>query len=186
MKKLSVILVVAVFLTIGCATVRMQAPKDPIKVDISMRLDVYQHVQKDINSIEDIVTGSDKKKKLTGQESLLKCIIVNTAYAQDLSPAVEEAVLRRKARYAELTSLEQSGVIGENSMGMAVIRKPSDASAEKLVNYENSDRNLIYKELAAKNGTSVADIQKVYAARLQNDAPSGTPIEIANGNWQIK
>jgi len=36
-----------VFLTVGCAKVQVQAPKEPIKVDISMRLDVYQHVEKD-------------------------------------------------------------------------------------------------------------------------------------------
>ena len=41
----------AVVIGLGCARVRVEAPKEAIKVDISMRLDVYQHVQKDIDEI---------------------------------------------------------------------------------------------------------------------------------------
>ena len=59
MKRAAILLVLTMFLSIGCATVRMKAPKEPIKVDISMRLDIYQHVQKDIEAIENIVSGAD-------------------------------------------------------------------------------------------------------------------------------
>lgn len=56
-----------------------------------------------------------------------------------------------------------------------------------MVNQENSDRMLIYQALAQKNNTPVTEIQKLYASRLQSDAPSGTPIEVLNsssGAWQ--
>lgn len=182
MKELNFLLVFGLFLTLGCATVKVQAPKEPIKVDISMRLDIYQHVQKDIDAIENIVTGSGENEK---PQSLFRSL-VGTAYAQDLSPELEEAALRRKARYAELSSLEETGVVGENNSGLVAVRKSSDASVEELVNNENNDRILIYKEIAAKNGTSTEDVQKIYAERLQKNAPSGTPIEIEIGNWQIK
>ncbi|MDD5729736.1 MAG: hypothetical protein PHN57_01210, partial [Candidatus Omnitrophica bacterium] len=56
----------SVILVLGCARVRVEAPKEPIKVDISMRLDIYQHVTKDINDIENIVTGSEGKDKKAG------------------------------------------------------------------------------------------------------------------------
>ena len=39
---------------------------------------------------------------------------------------------------------------------------------------------IIYKSVAAKNNTPVEEIKKVYAQRLQADAPSGTPIEVLN------
>ena len=50
----------------GCASVQVNAPKEPIKMDISMRLDVYQHVVKDIDDIESIVAGGGKVGHLLG------------------------------------------------------------------------------------------------------------------------
>ena len=72
-------------LTGGCASVQVQAPKDPIKMDISMRLDVYQHVSKDIDNIESIV-GSKAM-------AWLGDLFVTTAYADEatLAPAATEA-----------------------------------------------------------------------------------------------
>ncbi|MBU1061958.1 MAG: YdbL family protein, partial [Candidatus Omnitrophica bacterium] len=112
--------------------------------------------------------------------------LVGIAYAQDLSPELEAAALRRKARYEELSSLEEMGVVGENHAGLVAVRKSSDGSVEELVGAENNDRMIIYKEIAAKNNTSVEEIQKIYAGRHQENAPSGTPIETGAGNWHMK
>ncbi|NQT21934.1 MAG: YdbL family protein [Candidatus Omnitrophica bacterium] len=185
MNKLKIFTILILFFMVGCATVRVKAPEKPIKLDVTMRLDVYQHVQNDIDAIENIVTGSDEKKQPKGTISLLDRL-VSTAYAEELDSEVENAALRRKARYSQLVSLEQSGVIGESNSGMVVVRKSAGASTEKLVRDENNDRMIIYGGIAAKNNTSVNDVQKVYAARLQQDAPSGTPIEAKNGSWQIR
>ena len=54
-----------------------------------------------------------------------------------------------------------------------------------MVSDENSDRMVIYKGVAAKNGTSVAEVKDIYAKRLQEDAPAGTPIQKAGG-WTVK
>jgi len=191
--KIISILMLSLILSLGCARVRVEAPKEPIKVDISMRLDIYQHVQKDINSIEDIVSGSKEKPKSGNNNSSLNYFIAN-AYAQEgLSPEVEQAALRRKDRRAELAPWEEKGVVGENSQGLVEIRNSGSATAdlEQLVKAENEDRMTIYQAVAKKNGTSVDDVQKLYAKRLQSDAPPGTPIEVLNstsGNfeWVIK
>jgi uncharacterized protein YdbL (DUF1318 family) len=53
------------------------------------------------------------------------------------------------------------------------------------VNAENSDRMTIYQSVAKKNGSSVEEVQSLYAKRLQADAPAGTPIETESG-WIIK
>jgi len=185
MKKAMFILIPGLFFVIGCATVKVQAPKEAIKVDISMRLDVYQHVQKDIDAIESIVTGSGAENKIQDKQSLLG-FVIGTAYAQDISPELEQAALRRKARYSQLISLERQGVIGENRSGLVTLKQSGDASAESIVSGENADRMIIYNEIAAKNGTSVGDVQKIYADRLQQDAPAGTPIETAGGSWGTK
>jgi len=177
MKKIAVPLVAGLLFMLGCATLKVQAPKEPIKVDISMRLDVYQHVQNDIDAIENIVSGDN--------QSLLS-VFIGTAYAQEVSGAAQEAALRRRSRYAALRSLEEAGVIGEDISGMVVVRSGQDQTASGIVSEENKDRMIIYNEIAAKNGTSVSDVQKLYSERLQRDTPAGTPIETAPGNWQTK
>lgn len=173
-----------VVLSVSCARVQVQAPKEPIKVDISMRLDIYQHVEQDINAIEDIVSGTKNKP-----QSLLG-FFVSEAYAQDLSPEVEQAALNRRDRLGELNQLQSQGVVGENKLGLLEIRGNADSLASAFVQAENNDRMIIYNAIAEKNGTSVEEVQKMYAKRLQNDAPSGTPIEAldesGSANWRIK
>ncbi len=177
--------------TLGCARVRVEAPKEPIKVDIAMRLDVYQHVAKDIDAIEGIVSGEGKEK--SGPQSFLDSF-VGYCYAQEgLNPEIEQAALRRKERYAQLSSLEQKAVAGENRNGLVEIRNPVQSSpeAQELAASENNDRMIIYRLIAQKNQVSVEEIQKVYAKRLQSDAPGGTPIEVLNDagasyEWRVK
>lgn len=192
MKRV-VFFIVAGLVLLGCARVKVEGSKEPIKLDISMRLDVYQHVEKDIDAIEDIVSGSKDKNSSGDSRSLLNYFVA-TAYAQeDLSPQVEEAALRRKERRPELISLEEKGVIGENKSGLVEIRLAgsNDSSTEKLVEAENKDRMFIYEQLAQKNASSLEEVQKLYAKRLQENAPVGTPIEVldeASGvyKWQLK
>jgi uncharacterized protein YdbL (DUF1318 family) len=183
--KTAVVLMLAVIISLGCAKLQVQAPKEAIKVDISMRLDIYQHIAKDIDEIENIVAGKDKGGFMFG--------FVGSAFAEEgLSPEVERAALSRKDRRPELFSWEEKGVVGENKSGLAEIRNSAaaDSSVRQLVNAENSNRMVIYRGVAAKNNSSVEEVQRLYAKRLQEHAPSGTPIEVLNasGNyeWQTK
>lgn len=179
-------LVLGLFIFIGCAKVQVEAPKEPIKVDIAMRLDIYQHVEKDIDDIENIVSGAAPAPTTKGNQSFLS-LGVTDAFAEALSSDVEQAALRRRDRRAELVSLESKGIVGENKLGLVEIRNASaaDSLAKALVSAENSDRMVIYQGVAQKNGTTLAEVQKLYAGRLQQDAPSGTPVE-AGGGWTVK
>ncbi|MCX5687408.1 MAG: hypothetical protein NTV71_02000, partial [Candidatus Omnitrophica bacterium] len=116
MKNIFIVLI-ALVAFLGCARVRVEAPKDPIKLDISMRLDIYQHVAKDIDAIEDIVSGNEKKPVGSKQGTWLE-IFVKDAYAQEsFGPEVEQAAYNRRDRKPQLVSLEESGVVGENKLG---------------------------------------------------------------------
>ena len=186
--KFFLILLLVISFSSGCAKMQVGGTKEPIKLDISMRLDIYQHVQKDIDAIESIVSGSQENKPATDKESLLG-IIVSLAYAKEgLSPEVERAALRRKDRLAELSSWEAKGVIGENKNALVEIRNSQgvDSSVSQIVDEENADRMIIYQSVANKNGTSVEEVQKLYAKRLQGNAPSGTPVEAADSAWTTK
>jgi len=183
------------FFMAGCATITVKPPKEPIKVDVSMRIDVYQHIQKDIDNIEDIVNGpqGDSGQKTSDDQSFLEQF-AGLAYAQEgLNPEVEQAAFRRKDRRQELASSQRKGIVGESRFGLAEIRNRQEAnsSVENLVKTENLDRMVIYQAIAQKNGTSIESVQKIYAERLQRDAPVGTPIEVFSDSegsyeWKIK
>jgi len=190
MKKIFIVLITLVAF-LGCARVRVEAPKDPIKLDISMRLDIYQHVAKDIDAIEDIVSGNENKPAVGKQGTWLD-VFVKDAYAQEsLSPEVEKAAYGRRDRKPQLTSLEESGAVGENKLGMVEIRASANPSAQAIVDAEDNDRMTIYKAIAQKNGISIEEVHKMYAKKLQDGASSGTPVEVLNESsgryeWKMK
>jgi uncharacterized protein YdbL (DUF1318 family) len=166
MKNIFIVLIALVVFS-GCARVRVEAPKEAIKLDISMRLDIYQHVAKDIDAIEDIVSGAGEKAPSGKQGSMLD-VLVPSAYAQEsLSPEVEQAAYNRRDRKPQLTSLEESGAVAENKSGLVEIRGDADSSVKALVDAENNDRMIIYKAIAAKNGISIEEVQDMYAKKLQ-------------------
>ncbi|MBU1912243.1 MAG: YdbL family protein [Candidatus Omnitrophica bacterium] len=187
MKRYWIILI-ALVAFFGCARIRVEAPKEAIKLDISMRLDIYQHVAKDIDAIEDIVSGNEPKTS-PGKKGSALDIFVKDAYAQDsFGPEVEQAAYGRRDRKPQLDSLETSGAVGENKLGMVEIRGSADSA---IVDAENSDRMVIYKAIAQKNGISIEEVQKMYAKKLQDGATSGTPVEVLNESsgryeWKIK
>lgn len=190
--KIILVLLAGIVLSLGCARVKVEAPKEPIKVDISMRLDIYQHIEKDIDAIEGIVSGSKEKARTKDNHSLLNYFIV-TAYAdEDLSPEIEQAALRRRDRLEALSVLEEKGLLGENKSGLVEARgSSSDAKSKELIEKENNDRMVIYRSVAQKNNSSIDEVQKLYAKRLQEKAPAGTPIEVFNDStgtceWKIK
>jgi uncharacterized protein YdbL (DUF1318 family) len=194
MIKKSIVVLAVIISTAACARVRVEAPKDPIKVDISMRLDIYQHVQKDIDAIEDMVSGASAGGTQRGEQSSLK-LGVRSAFAAegDLSKEVEDAALRRKTRRPSLQPWLESGAAGENRSGLLEKMRPQDAGSPltELIRQENYDRMVIYESVARKNGTTVEEVQKLYAKRLQSDAPAGTRIEVFNEaknvfSWEIK
>ncbi len=170
---------------VGCASVEVKAPKEPIKMDIAMRLDVYQHVVKDVEDIESIVEGRSSAAKTVA--SAARNFWVGTAYADDsLGSDATEAAYRRRDRRSALTALEVQGVLGESNTALVVVRTAGNASAQSMMNAENSDRMVIYRAIAAKNGSSVQDVQKVYAGRIREGLPSGAAVQGPDGSWTTK
>jgi len=158
--KILILLLTSVIIVAGCARVLVEAPKEPIKVDISMRLDIYQHIEKDIDEIENIVSGSLDKPQSKASPNILN-FYVKEAYADEgLSPQVEQAALRRRDRRSQLFSWEEKGVIGENKVGLAEVRildQVNDAT-QKLIEAENNDRMLIITSI---NTSAISTIIKI-------------------------
>lgn len=191
MKK-NLLMFLVFLLGLGCARVRVEAPKEPIRVDVSMRLDIYQHIEKDIDQIENMISGPQRKDPASNKQSLLGYFVREAYAAEGLDPEVEAAVSNRRDRRSALVAWEGKGVIGENKSGLVEVRLQSKATpdVEDLVRAENRDRMVIYKSVAEKNGSSVQEVQRLYAKRLQADAPAGTPIQVPDDKgsyvWKIK
>lgn len=186
-------LLFALIFALGCARIMVETPKEPIKVDITMRLDIYQHIQKDITAIEDIVSGPQEKNLPQDKKSLLDYFI-SCAYAQEgLGPEIEQAALRRRDRHPQIASQQEKGIIGESRLGLLEIKDPRkvEPSIEQLLKAENQDRLIIYRAIAKRNNAPLQEVQAIYAQRLQENAPCGTPIEVfdtdsGNYAWKTK
>lgn len=181
--------ILVVFFLMGCARVSIDS-KDPIRLDVTMRLDVYQHVAGDAQAIEDMVASPKTQPEASANKMSFLGIGQSIAWAEDTTdyPAnILEAIERRRDRKHALDVWESKGVLGENRMGFVVVKDAAaaDMSALSLVSEENNDRQIIYQYIARKNGASVDETGKVFAERIQAAAPAGTPVESGSG-WTIK
>ncbi|MCF7871144.1 MAG: YdbL family protein [Candidatus Omnitrophica bacterium] len=179
MKKLGVILVMVVFA--GCAKLSVETEK-PIKVDINMRLDVYQHVVKEADSIESRIYGNN-------QPEMNSIFTIGAVYAADNR---EDAIRRRKQRAAEIENYFDQGYIGENRRGyLSLLKNNLPSQVEEVVAEENKDRKIIYKNTAEKNDAKFSAVEKIFFKDHYNRAPSGWYFEIYDQNegkyiWQKK
>jgi len=149
-------------LAAGCASVQVRAPKEPIKMDISMRLDVYQHVVKDIDNIESIVAGGAKTAWLGN-------LFVGTAYAAETGLPAEatEAAYRRRDRKGSLDAYIAQGALAEGAdalVGSGRLRRRRRAAARAGRKLRSHDH---LRAIAQKNGSSTEEVQKVYAKKLR-------------------
>ncbi len=79
--------------------------------------------------------------------------------------------------------LRASGAVGERFDGFA---KALESSAAGVVKTVNAKRQTIYSDRAAKEGTSVDQIGRVYARQIFAKSPPGTKFLQENGSWVTK
>ena len=137
----------------SCAapTVNLATPQ-PIKVDIAVRLDVYQHAKEAAKkSTSSVATGTD--------------------------PA--EA---RRNRMADIQTFKNSRLVGEGRDALLAIRveMPGDYGdfIRKTVDAENADRMALMKSDAEKQKTSLPQIQTKQASLAAKLAFKGEWIEV--------
>jgi len=180
----------------GCTKHNIKVEQDePFRVDVNMRIDVYQHVVDYSNTIEDVVNEDTLQPQSYNFMKILVRFMpdfASDAYAgetniiTELSDKAREAIENRKARRNQLVPWQTRGVLGETADGMLEIVNDSNltnaqkAQVKQLVNLENRDRLIIYKGIAQIEGVSAEEIGKVYSIRLRKDAPTGTPTQVYN------
>lgn len=166
MKKL-IFFLFLVFLP-GCARLRVET-KEPIRVDINMRLDVYQHVVEDVRSIEEQIYGNRKRK-------INYLFGASPVYA---ASQVEEAIKQRRQRVEVIENYLGRGYVGENRKAyLEVIEDNVSPEVKRIVEKENKDRSLIYRDVARRNNAPLAETKKVFFKNHYQRAPSGWHFEI--------
>ncbi|MEI8349657.1 MAG: DUF1318 domain-containing protein [Candidatus Omnitrophota bacterium] len=185
--KIIISLFIVSIVMIGCAKVNLQTAK-PLQVDINMRVDVYQHVAKDVESIQDQIYGTAKEKQMNA------ILFIEAVYAQESSSGLSSAIERRRVRKDTITEYFKKEYIGENkNADLEIVSKnmPADeqSKVQEALRAENQDRDTIYQATATKNGVGIQEVRKMFFDDDYKRAPGGSWFEVYSGNsysWQKK
>src|SRR3989338_5546511 len=79
---------------------------------------------------------------------------------KEKTPAVQEALANRQARYQTLTQLKAGGAIGEDNQGH-VARLGGGPEVASVVSEENDDRETIYRAIVQQNNLPAEAIATV-------------------------
>lgn len=169
-----ILIVIFCIVVVACAKISVET-KEPIKIDVSMRVDIYQHVVKDVQSINDQIYGGQEKE-------FNSLFFIKEAFAQNLNSPMQNAIAMRKSRFKEIEHYFVMSYIGENREALLEIRSEIPQAelgrVKTAIAAENSDRETIYKAIAAKNGTDVSQTRKVFFEDDYKRALSGFLFEM--------
>jgi uncharacterized protein YdbL (DUF1318 family) len=94
----------------------------------------------------------------------------------------EDIKTRMLSRLADIVKLKAQGVVGENNEGyLTILQSPTDKKA--LIDAENKDRDIIYRAIAKKQGTTAQLVGQRRALMHAQNADAGTMIQNKDGKW---
>jgi hypothetical protein len=137
----------------GCKSFKVDlGSPDPIKVDVNMRLDVYQY------------KGDEPGKK--GEAEV----------------GFEEAVQRQRNRMAEIQKLKDNRFVGEDHRGQLHLREKPAGDwgdyVERTVNEENEDRTVLMRHEAKNSNRALHEVQDEQWRRRTSASYSGEWVEL--------
>lgn len=127
---------------------------DPVKVDLNMRVDVYQHADATV------------QKRVTASQ-----------------PATTEDVQTRlRNRMGEVQVLKNNRLVGESHKGFLEIRNQPPGEfgdyVQRTVEAENRDRSAMMQEIAQKKNLTLEEVQRQQSELERNKAFNGEWIEV--------
>jgi hypothetical protein len=134
LSRISLLSAGLLMLLAGCQAfkVNLSSP-EPIKVDVSMRLDVYQY------------KGDEPGKTDAAQVTY------------------EEAVERQRNRMSEIQLLKNNRFVGEDHRGLLNLREKPAGDwgdyVERTVNAENEDRTILMRRTAKDSNRALHEVQ---------------------------
>ncbi len=165
MKSFTLLLLLVVGCFWGCALPPVKIESDePLKVDINMRIDVYQHSAKPASTAATANTSAN--------------------------PVAIDPAQARRRRMEEIQNLKSSRLVGENRNGVLEIRTdppgPYGDYVRRIVAEENSDRIALMDQSSRDRGVTLEVIQKEQGELWRTRSFRGEWIEIqdAEAQWQ--
>ena len=147
----------------GCNSIPIDVgTKEPVKVDIAMKVDVYQHAD------------PNGPKKVSPQ------------------PGTTDVAKSRRLRMGEIQILKNSRLVGENHAGALEVRTlpPGEYGdyVKATVDAENSDRARLIEKLAKEKNIPVSQAERQQAELFQKGAFVGEWVEVgdAEGKYAWK
>lgn len=138
---------------------------EPLKVDISMRLDIYQHGGE----------GAEAEPETAAADQ------------EATEPDVET---RRRNRMSEIQTLKNSRLVGENRLGLLeILSQPPGSYGEyvrETVAAENRDRSLLMQRMAQQEGIPIEDVRQRQATLFRNSSFQGEWIEVRDGEQSYR
>jgi hypothetical protein len=129
---------------------------EPIKVDVNMRLDVYQY------------KGDEPGKK------------------DEAEVSYEEAVQRQRNRMAEIQKLKDNRFVGEDHRGLLHLREKPAGDwgdyVERTVNMENEDRTILMRREAKDSNRALHEVQDEQWKRRTSASYAGEWVELPGDN----
>ena len=158
MKSRVLTLSMACILT-GCKSIPIDlGTRESVKVDLTMKVDVYQH--------------SDP----------------GTVRKATPAPAADVTVSRRN-RMAEVQSLKNSRLVGENNAGYLEVRTmpPGEYGdyVRATVDAENSDRGRLIEKVAKDKHIPVSEAERTQADLFRTNSFAGEWIEVADAEGKF-
>jgi len=127
---------------------------DPVKVDLNMRVDVYQHADATV-----------QKRVLAAQPA-----------------PTEDVQTRMRNRMGEVQVLKNNRLVGESRKGLVEIRSQPPGEfgeyVQRTVEAENKDRATMMQEIAQKKNLAIEEVQRQQAELTRNKAFNGEWIEV--------
>jgi len=163
-------LILAMALT-GCRGVplRITTPR-PVKVDVTLRVDIYQH------------DGANSANAANSTEP--------APGSTSTAPGTDDEETRRRGRMAQIQSFKNSRLVGEDHTGrLQVIERPSGnygSFVEQTVTAENGDRDTLMRAEAAQRRVPLATVETERAQQWRERSFPGEWIELrqADGTWK--
>ena len=107
---------------------------------------------------------------------------------REVTPEIQQAIQARQSRYAELQTLKQKGIVGENNQGFVSVLNGAPG-ADPLASAENQDRNKIYQAIAVQNNLGpegISEVKRIFAEVQRGKAQPGDSIQLPSGEWVQK
>lgn len=101
--------------------------------------------------------------------------------------ALMAMLLSAPASALDLTSAKEQGLVGETLSGYLESVEPAPSAAVlDLIEDINAKRKAKYREIAERNGTELAAVEKLAGKTAVEKTPAGQYIKLPSGEWVRK